>query len=305
MSTLPPERPGHAPPPDLAARRAGLSAAIEAGMWRTDPPPTERSIGGVRALCFEPPVPSRAVLLHLHGGAFRIGAPETIAPFAAALAERSGLSVICPASRLAPEHPFPAALNDAFAVLTAVRAEAANKHLIVSGDSAGGGLAAGLAALAVTQDVALDGLILLSPWLDLAATNPSYESNAATDPLFSRAAAREAAGLYLQGVAPHDPLASPQFGPVDGFPRTLICTGDIEVLIDDSTRFAERLQRAEVPVKLEVVPGMDHVAVTRGLDLPGADQAMGAVTAFIADLLPRALPATPSRIGSGAHAGSR
>jgi acetyl esterase/lipase len=291
VSTLPPERPGYAPPPDLAARRSGLTAAIEAGVWQTDPPPNERAAGGVRTLRFEPLGPSRGVLLHLHGGAFRIGAPEAIAPFAAALAERSGLSVICPAYRLAPEHPFPAALNDAFAVLTAVRAEAANRPLIVSGDSAGGGLAAGLVALAVTQDVALDGLILLSPWLDLTAKNPAYESNATSDPLFSRAAASEAAALYLQGVSAIDPLASPQFGQVDGFPPTLICTGDIEVLIDDSTRFARRLQGAEVPVQLAVVPGMDHVAVTRGLDLPGAEQTMCALTAFIANLLPRSLPA--------------
>lgn len=291
MSTLLPERPGYAPPPDLAARRSGLTAAIEAGVWHTDPPPIERAIGGVRTLCFEPLCPSRGVLLHLHGGAFRIGAPETIAPFAAALAKRTGLSVICPSYRLAPEHPFPAALNDAFAVLTAVRAEAANKPLIVSGDSAGAGLAAGVVGLAATRDVALVGLILLSPWLDLTAMNPAYESNATSDLLFSRAAANEAAGLYLQGVSPDDPLASPQFGQVDGFPPTFICTGDTEVLIDDTTRFAGRLQRAEVPVQLAVVPGMDHVAVTRGLDLPCAEQAMCALTAFIANLLPRTLPA--------------
>ncbi len=279
MTALPPERPGHAPPPDLAARRAGLSDAVAAGMWRTDPPPDERVIGSVRVLVFEPPAPSQGVLLHIHGGAFRIGAPETIAPFATELAKHSNLTIVCPAYRLAPEHPFPAGLNDVLTVLTALGAEAAGQPLIVSGDSAGGGLAAGLVALA--RDIALDGLILLSPWLDLTATNPSYDSNADTDPLFSREAASEATGLYLQGLPPRNPLASPLFGPVGGHPPCLICTGTSEVLIDDSMRFAERLREAGVPVSLELVDGMDHVAVTRGLDLPGAEQAMRAITAFI------------------------
>ena len=281
MSRLPPEQPGHAPPADLAQRRAGLSAAIAAGMWRTDPPPGECTIGGIRSLCFEPSRPSRGVLLHLHGGAFRIGAPETIAPFAAAVAERSGLTVICPAYRLAPEHPFPAGLTDAMAALTALCADTSGRPLIVSGDSAGGGLAAGLVAHALAQNLTIDRLILLSPWLDLTATNSAYERNAASDPLFSRAAANEAAGLYLQGGSPRDPLASPRFGPVVGFPPTLICTGASEVLIDDSAQFAERLRQAGVSVRLEVVPGMDHVAVTRGLELPGAEQAMRAFVEFV------------------------
>ena len=131
---LPSERSGHAPSEDLAQRRAGLAAAIAQGVWRTDPPPQEVVIGAVRTLRFDPPGPSRGLLVHMHGGAFRIGAPETVAPFASALARRCRVSVICPAYRLAPEHPFPAALVDGMAVIDALR-DRTEIPLIVSGDS--------------------------------------------------------------------------------------------------------------------------------------------------------------------------
>ena len=118
--SLPPERTGHAAPADLAARRAGLAAAVAAGMWRTDPAPQEVMLGGVRCLRFSPSGPARGMVLHMHGGAFRIGCPEQMGPFAADLAARCGVEVICPAYRLAPEAPFPAGLNDGWAVLRAL-----------------------------------------------------------------------------------------------------------------------------------------------------------------------------------------
>ena len=181
-----------------------MAAAVAAGYWRTDPAPEEVQIGGVRCLRFSPSGASRGTLLHMHGGAFRIGCPEQIAPFALALAQACAVTVICPAYRLAPEHPFPAGLNDGWAVLRAL-AETANHPLILSGDSAGGGLAASLAALAHQAGIPLAGLALLSPWLDLSVTDPAYTTNAATDPLFSAEAAREAATLYLQGHARERP----------------------------------------------------------------------------------------------------
>ena len=121
-STLPCERTGQNAPPDLLARREALATAIRAGMWITKPPPQEVILRGIRTLIFRPARKSRGTVLHLHGGAFRLGCPEQVGPFAAALAERCGVTVVCPAYRLAPEHPFPACLSDARTVIMALPA---------------------------------------------------------------------------------------------------------------------------------------------------------------------------------------
>jgi acetyl esterase/lipase len=206
-----------------------------------------------------------------------------VGAFAAALAQRCDVEVICPAYRLAPEFPFPSGLADAQSVLLGLGSE--NKvPLIISGDSAGGGLAASLAALAVAERRRVAGLVLLSPWLDLTVTSRSFEVNAATDPLFSRAAAEEAAALYLQGISARDPLASPLFAPVSGFPPTFISIGEEEVLADDGRSFSQLLRSAGVKVTFCPIAAMEHVAVTRNLELPGARETFTAVVRFIESL---------------------
>lgn len=277
---LPPKRPGKPASADLAERRAGLAGAIVAGYGRTDPPAVEQRIGGVRVLRFDPPAAPRGRILHLHGGAYRIGAPETVATYAAALARDSGFTVYCPAYRLAPEHPFPAGLVDALAVLDVLRGQDDGPFLL-AGDSAGGGLAAALTAFAVARGDPPDGLVLLSAWLDLTISSPCYAAHEATDPLFSREAAQTAADLYLQGLAPEEPLASPLLGSVEGFPPTLVNVGTGEVLTGDSRAFHARLEEAGVAAQLQAIAGMDHVAVTRGLDLPGSAETFAAILAFI------------------------
>src|SRR5579863_6717523 len=207
VAAFPAERVGHGPPADLVAQRAGLDAVVQSGLWHCDPAPVEKQLAGIRCLDFMPSAKPRGTILHFHGGGFRLGRPEQIAPFAAALASRCQVRVVCPAYRLAPEHPFPAALVDGWSVMSALIP--GDGPLIMSGDSAGGGLAAGLAGRAGGR---LAGLILLSPWLDLTVTSPSYASNADWDPLFSAASAGVAASFYLQGASPQDPLASPVFG---------------------------------------------------------------------------------------------
>ncbi|MFM9978816.1 MAG: alpha/beta hydrolase fold domain-containing protein [Sphingomonadaceae bacterium] len=283
--TLPPERPGHTAPADLIDRRAGLAAAVAAGLWHSDPPPEAVEIDGVRCLRFSPSCEPRGTVLHIHGGAFRLGCPEMIAPFGAAFAVKCGVSVVCPSYRLAPEHPFPAGLRDAQRVMMAL----GTGGLIVSGDSAGGGIAAGLAALVPKDAPPLAGLALLSPWVDLTVSAPSFIANAAHDPLFSGEAAREAAMLYLQGLSPHNGQASPLLGPVDRFPPTLINVGAGEVLLDDARALFERLSAAGVVARLDVVEGMTHVAVTRDLALPGAAEAFNLLAAFIDERLNRNL----------------
>ena len=275
---LPPERSGRSAPIDLTTRRQGLAAAVAAGYGRTDPPAEEVRLSDVRALRFRPEAASRGTVVHIHGGAFRMGCPEAVAPFAKALSERCGVTVVCPAYRLAPEHPFPAGIVDAHAVLE-VLLQDDDGLVILSGDSAGGGIAAAAALLASKRPLA--GLILLSAWLDLTVSSDSYVMNAERDPLFSPQAAQEAAELYLQGASPSHPLASPLRAGLTGFPPTFINVGDGEVLLDDSLKLEASLRAAGAPAELQVVAGMDHVAVTRDLAAPGAAETFAALATFV------------------------
>lgn len=281
---LPEERGGRPAPPEIAARRQGMADALAAGTWALDVPPAVETLGGVRVLRFQAPAAKRATVLHLHGGGYRIGCPEMIGAFAAALAARCGVEVVCPAYRLAPEAPYPAGLMDVLAVYRAL-SEADDRPPIVSGDSAGGGLAASLAAFCTAEGAPPPGVVLLSPWLDLTVTSPSYQTNAATDPLFSYESASVAAELYLQGHPPKDPLASPLFAPLVGYPPTLVSVGSGEVLVEDGRRFHQALCAAGVAASLSEIAGMDHVAVTRGLTLPGAAETFEAVADFIDGIL--------------------
>ena len=278
MITLPPLRPGRPADPDLAEKRGQMQAAVDAGAWKTAKPPVETTLAGLRCLRFKPDGKPKGYVLQLHGGGFRIGRPEFESLFAEALVGRCGVEVIVPQYRLAPEGPFPAGLIDAHEALKALRAEVGDARLIVGGDSAGGGLAA---ALGVLCGELIDGLVLLSPWLDLRVSAPSYAANAASDPMFSKQSADIAAELYLQGFDPEHPLASPLLAKIDRYPPTLISVGKGETLADDSLRFYDKLLAAGMDSRLSAIDGMEHVAVVRGLTLPGAAETFEAVAGFI------------------------
>jgi monoterpene epsilon-lactone hydrolase len=284
--SLPPERQGRAPDPDLAERRGQMQAAVDAGAWRTAKAPLETTLAGRRCLRFKPEGAPRGFILQLHGGGFRIGLPEFESHYAEALAGRCGVEVVVPQYRLAPEGPFPAALIDALECLKALRTEIGEASLIVGGDSAGGGLAASLGLLAAaSQAPAIDGLVLLSPWLDLRVTAASYAANAATDPMFSAESAIIAAELYLQGFDPAHPLASPLLAPVTSYPPTMISVGNGEVLLDDSLLFHDKLLAAGVNSRLGAIDGMEHVAVVRSFEMPGAAETFELVVMFADTIL--------------------
>jgi acetyl esterase/lipase len=282
---LPPLRPGRDAPADLAERRGQMQAAVDAGAWNTAKPPLETTLGGLRTLRFRPEGPPRGYLLQLHGGGFRIGRPEFESLFAEALVTRCGVEVVVPQYRLAPEGPFPAGLTDALTALTALRKEIGDARLIVGGDSAGGGLAAALGVLTAQGGPRIDGLVLLSPWLDLRVSAPTYTANAASDPMFSKESADIAAELYLQGFDPEHPLASPLLAPITAFPPTLVSVGTGEVLYDDSRLFHEKLTTAGIASELSAIDGMEHVAVVRGLDLTGSAETFVAVAGFVERIL--------------------
>lgn len=283
---VPPERTGYPAPPDLAERRAQMVAGLAAGVWATARPPVETTLGGRRTLRFIPEGLPRGHVLHLHGGGYRLGCPEIEGPFAERIAAACGVEVVCPEYRLAPEHPFPAGFNDAWAALAALRDEIGDAPLIVSGDSAGGGLAAAVALRAAKAGAPrVDGVMLMSAWLDLTVSADAFARNAASDPMFSRQSAQAAAGLYLQGADPLHPLASPVLAPLAGFPPTLISVGTGEVLADDAIAFHDRLRAAGAACELAAINGMDHVAVTRGADLPGSAETFARIAAFVDRLM--------------------
>lgn len=259
-----------------------MQAAVDAGAFKTAKPPLETLLADRRCLRFAPVGKPRGYVLQLHGGGFRIGRPEFEGLFAEALAARCGVEVVVPQYRLAPETPFPGGLIDAHEALKALRAEIGDAPLIVGGDSAGAGLAASLGLL--RGDV-IDGLVLLSPWLDLSVSAPAYAENATSDPLFSKASADVAAELYLQGFDPAHPLVSPLLAEIADYPPTLISVGSGEVLRDDSLLFHARLLAAGVDSRLSVIAGMDHVAVVRGLGLPGSAETFEEVAGFAERLL--------------------
>jgi epsilon-lactone hydrolase len=276
------ERPGYPAPETLAARRRALADALATGALPRVEGSTEEVIAGVRTIRFGKAGPGGTTIVHFHGGGFRLGAPEAVAAYAADLARRSGATVYCPAYRLAPDAPFPAALNDGLRVVGQLAA--GGSRLVLAGDSAGGGVAAAIVPLCARAGLAIAGLVLHSPWLDLHVSSASYRTNAAFDPLFSEASASEAAQMYLQGHPADDPLASPLFAEPAQFPPTLVSVGSGEVLLDDARRFHQMLEAASRPVVLCEVAGMDHVAVTRGTDLPGSSEVMARTLGFLAEL---------------------
>lgn len=278
---LPPEREGRPASADLIARHESMAAVMAARQPPLAIAPKQAVLGGISVLRFRPEGAREGALVHFHGGGFRIGSPHAQVPYHAALAEACRVEIIVPWYRLAPEHPFPAALVDALTVVCASRGTIGEAPLIVAGDSAGGGLAASLGILAQQGEPRIDGILLHSPWLDLTVAAPAYADNAASDPLFSQTSAEMAAEAYLQGMNARHPLASPLFAGIDLFPPSLITVGTGEVLRDDSIRFHEKLRAAGMASGLLAIDGMEHCAVTRGMELAGAVEAFARSIAFV------------------------
>jgi epsilon-lactone hydrolase len=282
-SDLPAPRAGRPPPEDLLTRRA--AGAAMGGQRRA--PGIESAtarLGGVACVVCTPPEP-RGTLVHLHGGGFRQGSAAAWTPFGTRLAAASAMTVVLPDYGLAPEAPFPAGLRDALSVLAQVQGRDGRERVLLSGDSAGGGLAFSAALVAAARGAPVGGVALLSPWLDLANEADSFLTRAATDTLFSKAAADEAAEGYLQGVRPDDPLVSPLLGDLALAPPALVLVSADEVLLDDSLRLAQGLAAARRPVQLEVVPGQPHVWPVVRPDEAASERALRAIAAFAAACL--------------------
>ncbi len=240
----------------------------------------DETIGGVGCVVCRPSAPTSTVL-YLHGGGYRLGAARSWTSFATGLAAAADTQVVIAGYRLAPEHPFPAALHDAAAVFDSLQTDHVGP-LLVAGDSAGGGLAIALSVAAGQSRRPLpDGLIVLSPWVDLTLRSETFATRADTDQLFPRDSAAEAAESYLQGADPRDPLASPLLADLTGFPKTLIFAGGAETLLGDGLSLCAALVTAGASVEAHFPAGMQHVWPTIFPDLPESIDAMAAITRFI------------------------
>jgi epsilon-lactone hydrolase len=201
----------------------------------------------------------RCVFIHLHGGAFVFGTPASYRNRALRLSFRFGAEVFVPDYRLAPEHPFPAALDDALAAFQYARAQRPGVPLFLSGDSAGGGLA--LSLLVRLRELGAPmpaGAILLSPWTDLSASGASVDQNRGKDLWLTRAHLARWASYYLGQHDPQAPLISPLFAELSGLPPLLVLAGEHEVLRDDAARVVARARDAGGEAHLLVGSGMQH-----------------------------------------------
>jgi acetyl esterase/lipase len=242
------------------------------------------NVGGVSADRVITPAsrPNRHVL-YLHGGAYRLGAPSTYRHFTWRIASAAQAQVMVIDYRLAPENPFPAALEDAVSYYCWLLAEGADPgQIVVIGDSAGGGLA--LALLLKLRDSELPlpaAAVVLSPWTDLALTGASLALNAKFDAMVDADDVPAFAADYLAGADPYHPYASPLYGDPTGLPPTLIQVGSEEVLRDDAVRMAEKMQRAHCQVELQIWQQMPHVWHLLAPIMPEAREAIAEIGEFV------------------------
>jgi epsilon-lactone hydrolase len=242
--------------------------------------------GGVPGDCLTRPASlAHRHVLYLHGGGYRVGSPRAYQHFTWRIADAARARVLITDYRLAPEHPFPAALDDALAAYRWLLQQDP-KEIVIMGDSAGGGLA--LALLMKLRDDGLrlpEAAVALSPWTDLALTGASLKSNAASDPMINAGDLPQAAADYLAGTDPRNPYASPLYGDPAGLPPVLIQVGGDEILHDDAVRMADKLCGANPQSELQVWPLMPHVWQAYAPVMPEARAAIAGVGAFVRRIL--------------------
>jgi acetyl esterase/lipase len=223
-----------------------------------------------------------ATLLYLHGGGYALGSILSHRNLVARVSEAMGMRALLVEYRLAPEHPFPAGLDDACDVYRwLLRSGVPANRIVVAGDSAGGGLTmALLVALRDAGESMPAAAVVLSPWTDLEVSGETVELNAARDPMIHRGGALALAAAYLSGGDARHPLCSPIHADLRGLPPLLVHVGGSEVLLDDSRRIARRARDAGVDVSLEEWDDMIHVWHAFAPILPEATAAIEKIGAF-------------------------
>jgi monoterpene epsilon-lactone hydrolase len=299
------------PPPRLgqrlltAALRTGVRISLRPALSPRVPPRVQRAwtellatinlipggtlrtpvdMGGVPALRIQHASGSgHRAIVYMHGGGYVIGSARAESIIPANIARASGATVYTLDYRLAPEHPFPAAVEDAQAAYEwLINRGADPSRIMLVGNSAGAGLAAAAAVRARDMGQPLPGAIaLISPWVDLTLSGESIESKSSVDPMLTREWLSECARLYLDGAAPDDPLVSPLFADLTGLPPILIQHGTREILLSDAERLAERAAAAGVATEVQRYDGLWHAFQLHAGVLRASDRAIARLAEFL------------------------
>ncbi|WP_431876788.1 alpha/beta hydrolase [Amycolatopsis sacchari] len=281
--------PRPAGPRSVEAIRAGFAELMATMIVPDGIRTTETELGGHRTLLVEPEGEARpGTILYFHGGSFVFGSPETALSLTGNLVARTGFRALSVDYRLAPEHPFPAAIEDTVSAYRALLEGGADPATVAfAGDSAGGGLTVTTCLAARAAGLPLPAAIVaFSPGLDATRTGESMDSKAGIDPLFTREGLEYTGSMYLAGADPAQELLSPAvYADLTGFPPMLLQVGTNEILLDDSTRLAERARDAGADVILDVVAGVPHVFQSFAGVLDEADEALDRAALFLTQRL--------------------
>jgi acetyl esterase/lipase len=230
-----------------------------------------------------PEASTENVILYLHGGGYNSGSIKTHRSLAANIANSAKANALIIDYRLAPENPFPAAVEDTIAAYRwLLESQISPEQIIVAGDSCGGGLALSLLlSLRDTNEPMPASAVCLSPWTDLTCSGESWETNAKKDIMLDPGSLSEAAQVYMGGADPRTPLASPLYADLRGLPPILIQVGSDELILSDATSLAERAQAVGVDMTLEIWEGMQHEWQFAANYLPEGRQAISRIGEYI------------------------
>jgi epsilon-lactone hydrolase len=245
---------------------------------------SEQRLGDTPAVGISPgdPRPDRPAVLYFHGGGYAVGTAAQTIGLPADIARRSNCTVLSVDYRLAPENPFPAAVDDGADAYQGALESYPATRLAVAGESAGGGLALAVLLAAKRRRLPMPGAVLvMSPWVDLTLSSPSLTTKASVDPVMTPQALERRAAEYSGHEPRTNPLVSPLWGDLGGFPPLLIQAGSHEILLDDAVRLAGRAAASDVTTVLQVTPYVHHVFQAVAAQLDEGDAALQQASAFL------------------------
>ncbi|WP_406629291.1 alpha/beta hydrolase [Amycolatopsis sp. WGS_07] len=271
-------------PLSVEKMRAGFAAMMSQFPVPAEARQTPATLAGRPTVLVEPPAtPRPGTILYFHGGSFSLGSPHTAMSLTANLVLRTGIRALSLDYRLAPEHPFPAGIEDCLAAYRSLLEDNDPSSIVFAGDSAGGGLS--VTTTLAARDAGLPvpaGIVAFSPGLDHTYAGSTMTTKEEADPFFTRESMVRTGELYLAGADPAQPLLAPAVhADLTGFPPILLQVGANEVLLDDSVRLAERARDADVDVTLDVTAGVPHVFQTFTDTLDEAGEALDRAALFI------------------------
>jgi monoterpene epsilon-lactone hydrolase len=281
------QREGPALGGSVAEQRVGLEAVLTSVGLSEDVRLASTEVAGVPALDITVGLnETEHVILHLHGGFYRLGSARASAGLAAGIARYAGADAVALDYRLAPEHPFPAAVDDALAAYRALLERHPAERIAFSGESAGGGLV--LATLLRARDAGLPmpaAAVVMSPWTDMTMSGRSIADKADADPIIDATNLRSARSDYIGDGDATDPLVSPALADLHGLPPLLVQVGSYEVLLDDAMLLAAAAARDDVEVVLQVESRLTHIFQAFAPLIPEGDRALQRAGDFLRERL--------------------